>query len=305
MKLSLGPILYFWPREQVFDFYKQAASWPVDTVYLGEVVCSKRNALKLDDWLTIAEELTAAGKDVVLSTLALVEAESELKRMHRIAENGHFLVEANDMAAVQAVAGKVPFVAGPHLNVYNTETLSLLYELGAKRWVMPVELSRDTLRALLIGMPEGMETEVFAFGRIPLAFSARCFVARAEGLPKDNCQLRCLDYSDGLLLHSQEDEAFLAMNGIQTQSAGSCNLLGAVPEMRELGVELLRLSPQSRGMDRIVALFKQAIEGEGDLAEAVAQSERIAAGESCNGFWYGEAGMVRVSEALRARSAAS
>lgn len=305
MKISLGPILYFWPREQVFDFYKQVASWPVDTVYLGEVVCSKRNTMRLDDWLTIAGELTAAGKEVVLSTLALVEAESELKRMHRIAGNGRFMVEANDMAAVQAVAGRVPFVAGPHLNVYNNETLSLLNELGAKRWVMPVELSRDTLKVLQAGMPGGMETEVFAFGRIPLAFSARCFIARAEGLPKDNCQLRCLDYADGLLLKSQEDEAFLAMNGIQTQSAGSCNLLGAVPEMQELGVEVLRLSPQSQGMERIVGLFRQVINGEIDLAEAVAQSEKIAAGESCNGFWYGEAGMVKVSDAARAQSVAS
>lgn len=297
MKISLGPILYFWPRDQVIDFYRQAVEWPVDTVYLGEVVCSKRNALKLDDWLSIADELTSAGKEVVLSTLALVEAESELKRMHRIAENGRFMVEANDMAAVQAVAGKAPFVAGPHLNVYNDETLSLLHELGARRWVMPVELSRDTLKELLAAMPAGMQTEVFAFGRIPLAFSARCFTARAEGLPKDDCQLRCLDYADGLLLRSQEDESFLAMNGIQTQSAGSCNLLGAVPEMQELGVDLLRLSPQSRGMDRIVALFSQVISGDLEMEEAVARSEKIAAGESCNGFWYGEAGMIKVAEA--------
>jgi len=303
MKISLGPILYFWPREQVFDFYKQAAAWPVDTVYLGEVVCSRRNTMKLEDWLAIAEELTAAGKEVVLSTLALVEAESELKRMKRIAENGRFLVEANDMAAVHALAGKAPFVAGPHLNVYNNETLALLNDHGAKRWVMPVELSRDTLRALRTGMPAGMETEVFAFGRIPLAFSARCFIARAEGLPKDDCQLRCLDYSDGLLLRSQDEKNFLAMNGIQTQSAGSCNLLGAVPEMQQMGVELLRLSPQSRGMDRIVALFRQVIDGEIDTAEAIALSEKIAAGETCNGYWYGEAGMMRVSEAAQAQSA--
>ncbi len=305
MKISLGPILYFWPREQVFEFYRQAAEWPVDTVYLGEVVCSKRNALKLDDWLVIAEELTKAGKEVVLSTLALVEAESELKRMHHIAENGRFLVEANDMAAVHAVAGKVPFVAGPHLNVYNNETLSLLHELGAMRWVMPVELSRDTLKVLQEAMPAGMQTEVFAFGRIPLAFSARCFIARAEGLPKDDCQLRCLDYSDGLLLRSQEDESFLAMNGIQTQSAGSCNLIGALPEMQGLGVDFLRLSPQSRFMDRMVGLFRQIIDGKIDLAEAVAQSEKIAAGDSCNGFWYGEAGMLKVGEATGIQVSAS
>jgi collagenase-like PrtC family protease len=100
-----------------------------------------------------------------------------------------------------------------------------------------------------------------------------------------------------MLLRSQDEKNFLAMNGIQTQSAGSCNLLGAVPEMQRMGVELLRLSPQSRGMDRIVALFRQVIDGEIDTAEAMALSEKLAVGETCNGYWYGEAGMLQVNEA--------
>jgi len=291
MKISLGPILYFWPREQVLDFYRQAVDWPVDIVYLGEVVCAKRSAMKLDDWLLIAEELNEAGKEVVLSTLALVEAESELKRMHRIAANGRFMVEANDMAAVQAVAGHVPFVAGPHLNVYNNETLALLAELGARRWVMPVELSRDTLQALTPRMPESMETEIFAFGRLPLAFSARCFIARAEGLPKDDCQLRCMDYSDGLLLQTQDEKGFLAMNGIQTQSASTCALLDEIPEMQAMGIDVLRLSPQSRGMERVVSLFAEVLADEPDTGERQALLEKLALGELSNGFWHGKAGM--------------
>ena len=49
MKLSLGPILYYWERERVLDFYAQVAGWPVDVVYLGEAVCSKRRALRPDN----------------------------------------------------------------------------------------------------------------------------------------------------------------------------------------------------------------------------------------------------------------
>jgi collagenase-like PrtC family protease len=295
MKLSLGPILYFWPREQVFDFYRQAAEWPVETIYLGEVICSRRNALRLEDWLQLADELSNAGKEVVLSTLALMEAESELLRMRRIADNGRFLVEANDMAAVHAVAGKVPFVAGPHLNAYNHETLKLLHELGAKRWVMPVELSQESLQAIMAGLPEGMETEVFAFGRAPLAFSARCFIARAADLPKDNCQLRCLEYADGLLLKSQDGKEFLAMNGIQTQAASTTSLLAEVSQLKNMGVEMLRLSPQSQDMERVVQLFDQARNEQLDLNEAQSILERFSIGEISNGFWHGKAGMENLS----------
>ena len=40
MKLSLGPVLYYWQRETLFDFYEQIADTAVDIVYLGEAVCS-------------------------------------------------------------------------------------------------------------------------------------------------------------------------------------------------------------------------------------------------------------------------
>ncbi len=49
-------------------------------------------------------------------------------------------------------------------------------------------------------------TEVFAFGRMPLAFSARCFTARHHRLKKDECDFRCRDDADGLLLATSEGE---------------------------------------------------------------------------------------------------
>ena len=39
MKLALGPLLYYWPRQATLAFYADMAEAPVDTVYLGETVC--------------------------------------------------------------------------------------------------------------------------------------------------------------------------------------------------------------------------------------------------------------------------
>ena len=101
MKISIGPIQYFWAKEKVLDFYHEVSQSRADIVYLGETVCPKRRELRLDDWLQIGDMLVTAGKEVVLSTLTLIEAESELGLLKRITANGKYMVEANDMAAVQ------------------------------------------------------------------------------------------------------------------------------------------------------------------------------------------------------------
>ncbi|MCR4300427.1 MAG: U32 family peptidase [Sulfuricaulis sp.] len=291
MKLSLGPILYFWDRDALFDFYAAIERAPVDVVYLGETVCSKRRELRLDDWLAIGERLAAAGKEVVLSTLALIEAESELAFLRRLVENGRFRVEANDMAAVNMAAGRFPFVAGPHLNTYNAGTLEVLYQAGARRWVMPVELDKHVLAGLQAQRPAGMETEVFAFGRLPLAFSARCFTARAHNLPKDDCGFRCRDYPDGLLLLTQERKPFLTVNGIQIQSAGTYNLVPYIKELETLGVDVVRLSPQTQGMFRVVEVFREALDGRTDPGMAESRLLAYMPGGFCNGYWHGQPGM--------------
>ncbi len=295
MKLSLGPIQYYWPVDQVQAFYTQAKDWPIDIVYLGEVVCSKRRELRLLDWLKIADKLEAAGKEVVLSTLALLEAESELKALQKICDNGDFKVEANDMAAVHLINSR-PFVAGPHLNVYNVSSLDLMLETGAVRWVMPLELSAKTLGELQAQRPAGLETEVFAYGHMPLAFSARCFTARAHNVPKDQCELRCLDYPQGMPLQTQEDQELFVINGIQLQSGLPCNLLGEMDTLQQLKVDVLRLSPQANGMEQIVTAFDDARRGvASDAIDSLMKSEQ----EWCNGYWHGEAGMLNVNAVLK------
>lgn len=286
MKLSLGPLLYYWSREDTLALYEAACDWSVDIVYLGETVCSRRHLLRLPDWLELADRLADQGKEVVLSTLPLIESESDLKAMRKLIGNGRHRVEANDFGAVRlCIEAGVPFVAGPTLNVYNPDTLAMLAESGAVRWVPPVEMNHAMLKAMPV--PAGMATELFAYGRLPLAYSARCFTARHYNLQKDDCQFKCLEHPDGLTLSTREDQPFLAMNGIQTQSARIYSLAHRANELRAAGVEVLRLSPQYRNMAAVVEHYRAALDGA--VADPAALRKFMYA-DPCDGYWLGRSG---------------
>ena len=286
MKLSLGPLQYFWPREQVLAFYRQTRDWPIDIIYLGETVCSKRRELRTRDWIELAEELADQGREIVLSGLALLEAESELGALRRLVRNGRFSVEANDMSAVQLCREHgVRFVGGPTLNIYNARTLQLLREDGLYRLALGVEQGRDLLRALDEQTRAAGETlpelEIIAWGRLPLSYSARCFTARALDVAKDQCEFRCIEHPDGLPLATRENQSFLTINGIQIQSHEVFDLCPELPELREAGIDILRLYPQIGDMASIVAYFDAARDG-------ILPLERRGA---INGYWNGGVGM--------------
>lgn len=288
-RLSLGPVQYHWPAQRLREFYREIETAPVDIVYLGETVCSKRRSLRLSDWMEIAERLREAGKEVVLSTLALVEASSELGYIRRLCSNGRFMVEANDMSAVQMLAGKVPFAGGASLNIYNPKTLRKLAGLGLRRWVMPVELAGNALSGFAREMPAGVETEVFAWGRLPLAYSARCYTARAHNVAKDACEFCCGGYPDGLLLQTREDNEFLLINGIQIQSARVHCVIDDLTA--PCSADIFRINPQSANTPRIVTLFSKVLRGNICSRDAMAELDSLAAAELCNGFFHGMAGM--------------
>jgi collagenase-like PrtC family protease len=300
MKISVGPILYYWPRQKVQDFYTEMVKTPAEIIYLGETVCAKRRELRNSDWLELARQLGDSGKQIVISTLALIESRADIKALQKLCAQSHCLVEANDMAAVQIlVENNLPFVAGASINIYNAHSLNILYKKGMQRWVMPVELSRESLADILqdagrMGFADSIETEVFSYGKLPLAYSARCFTARAKNLAKDNCKLSCIEFPDGLAVHSQALHSqalqnstnapqLFTINGIQTQSGKSYNLLDQSQLMQRIGVDIMRISPQS---ENTAAVINRAA-----TFETKHPALQLVDQEQCNGYWYGIPGM--------------
>ncbi|MGY2575751.1 U32 family peptidase [Vibrio sp. C8] len=287
MKYALGPLLYFWPKQDVENFYQQAKESSADIIYLGETVCSKRREMKPQHWFDIAKELSSAGKQVVLSTMALFEAPSEINVLKKYIDNGDFAIEANDVSAIQMAHEKgIPFIVGPAVNTYNAYALQIFLKQGMTRWCMPVELSRDWLNNVLlqcekIGIRNQFEVEVFSHGYLPLAYSARCFTARAENRAKDECETCCIKYPTGIQVSSQEGQSVFNLNGIQTQSGYCYNLMNDLPSMEGL-VDVVRLSPLGVETFQHLDKFKQNEHG---------RHPTTLESQQCNGYWHQLAGL--------------
>lgn len=288
MKYALGPILYYWPKIETEKFYHAAMQSEADIIYMGETVCTKRREMKVADWIALAKEVSNSGKQVILSTLALLEAASEINEMRQLINNGEFLIEANDLAAINlAQEHRLPFVAGPAINCYNALTLKLLQKQGMIRWCMPVELSRDWLLNVLqqfesLKIQRQFEIEVFSYGYLPLAYSARCFTARSEDRPKDKCETCCIKYPTGREVFSQEQQKVFVLNGIQTQSGYCYNLGNNLKDMQGL-VDIVRLSPQGIETLAMLQQFKANETGQVPI--------KIISKHDCNGYWNGIAGL--------------
>ena len=300
MKISLAPISYCWSKTNVEHFYQQVASSAIDTVYLGETVCSRRRELKFNDYLDLANMLRAHGKHVVLSTMALIEAQSELNELKRAIDNGEFSIEANDMAAVYfAHQAKVPFVCGSSINNYNRTSLDLLHKKGMYRFVMPCELSRQWLQTVINGGDKpAFEIEVLGHGYLPLAHSARCFTAKHYQLPKDKCQTICQRHAKGLLAQTQESQPLLRLNGIQTQSAAKIDLIEQIPQMAAMGVDLWRISPNKLAdieMGSTLAIALNKTEPNNIMTQEFINPNNR---HNCNGYWLGLPGMDYSNEVV-------
>nr|WP_315593549.1 U32 family peptidase [uncultured Cupriavidus sp.] len=286
-RIALGPLLYYWPRADVLRFYAAVAESAIDRVYLGEAVCTRRHEMRFADWLDIAQMLRESGKQVVLSTPVLVESDSDIAVMRRVCAQDDFLVEANDLGAVHCRTRRA-FVAGPHLNVYHADTLAWLGGLGAHGCTVPVEMDGATMMALAAARPAGMTLEAMVWGRMPLAFSARCFTARHHRLRKDACEFRCIEYPDGLVANTGEGQAFFTLNGIQTQSATCLDLCGNVASMAGAGIDYMRVSPHATGTLEVVAHLDAIRSG---LRVASPSNVMPADAAPSNGYWTGAPGI--------------
>jgi collagenase-like PrtC family protease len=293
--LTLGPVYYLWNPEKWRDFhFRIADEAPVDRVVIGETICSKRQHFIEPHLAEVVERLEKAGKTVILSTLALVTLNRESKQIRDMAEVNEHPLEANDLSALAILKDK-PHTVSPLVNVYNGPTVRLLASRGATRICLPPELPFASVKQIVAECP-GIEFEVFAFGRMPLAISARCAHARSKGRIKDNCQFVCGEDPDGLPVRTLDRQSFLALNGVQTVSHACQSLIGELDHLVAAGIGSFRLSPQDCDMVAVARLHRDVLDETTDADEAVSKLQDIyPAAPLANGFHHAREGAAWVA----------
>lgn len=293
LELTLGPVFFNWPVPMWSDFYARIADEAdVDRVVVGEAVCSKREPFKTEAVLAAAERLAKAGKRVFYATLAMPTTSREIQGIADLIDAG-MTVEANDIATIHLLKGR-EHICGPFLNIYNEAALGMHLGLGASRVCLPPELPIASIRPMA-AMSDAVE--IFAFGRPPLAISARCYHARLHGLSKDSCQFVCDRDPDGLAVDTMDGQHFLAANGVQTMGANVVTVVAQVAELKAFGVASLRLSPHTCDMVKVAGIFRQLSDGKTGPAEASAQLTALGLpGPLSDGFIRGVPGAQLVGE---------
>jgi collagenase-like PrtC family protease len=291
--LTVGPLLFNWTADEFSDFYARIADEaPVDRVTIGESVCSKRTPYYEDRIPAAVERLQRGGKEVILSSLAMVTLEREKRAAHELFDQTALEVELNDLTLMNWAKPETPFSIGPLVNVYNEATLGFLARQGARRFCLPPELPFASVVVLAAAAATcGAEIELWAYGRIPLAISGRCYHARVHGLSKDSCQFVCARDADGLAVRTLDGANFLAVNGVQTLSHTYCNLIGDLDTLAKAGVTSLRLSPHTGDFIGVTRTFAEVASGALSASEGLDRLRQSAPQAAfSDGFLFGDCG---------------
>lgn len=293
MKITLGPIPFLWGKDQIISFYKEIADSSVSVVYVGEVVCSKRSALGVNTLRKIGQILQDAGKEVVISTLGLITNRAELDFIESL-KGLPFPFEANNPGTINILADK-DIVGGPHLAIYNASTAKFLHSTGLKRIVFMPELDRRTIETISMSVPS-CEKEIIVFGNLPLAFSWRCYTARAVNISKANCAIICKDYPYGMPLETTDGMPLFNINGTQLMSGKKACMIEQIDTIRELGIEYIRIIPQIQNTTDIIDIFSEVTEGNLSPQNALETLRMYAPEGIGNGWFYGKPGWEYVEK---------
>ena len=86
------------------------------------------------------------------------------------------------------------------------------------------------------------------------------------------------------MLRTREDESFLVLNGIQTQSAKTQNLIRNMYDFIDLKIDVIHISPQSKGTEQIIDIFHDCLRGKLAVSDAEKTLQQYIKTGECDGY---------------------
>ncbi|MEO8121513.1 MAG: U32 family peptidase, partial [Rhodoferax sp.] len=74
------------------------------------------------------------------------------------------------------------------------------------------------------------------------------------------------------------------------------NLLPELGAMQAMGVDVVRISPQSLHTAEIVHLFHDVLTQQSSVEAALQTMDGLMPDQACNGYWYGKPGLEQLAQ---------
>ena len=234
---------------------KAAVRFGADAVYGGLNRFGLRAAAGNFDWEELDEALGIvhqAGKKFYL-TLNILPYDDELDDLARDAKRacqaGVDAAIVSDLGAFAVLRRRVPELAlhvSTQANVMNAAAAQVFIDLGARRIVLSREMSLERIAALRKQIPGDIQLEAFVHGAMCMAHSGRCMLSdhlAGRGGNRGACAQPCRwEYT---VLEAKRPEEPMPVledeRGTYLFSAYDLNMLSHLPEMRDAGIESLKI----------------------------------------------------------------
>jgi len=73
-------------------------------------------------------------------------------------------------------------------------------------------------------------------------------------------------------------------------------MIADLENVKTMGVDILRISPQSRHTPKVIQYFADAIQGNCSAVDAQHNITKLIPTDACDGYWYGKPGMDQTTE---------
>jgi len=189
----------------------------------------------------------------VCVTLPRVIHDNELDKCTKLLE------KAREMGVTQALVGNIghiPYamslgfkVRGDFgLNIYNSQTLGVFKELGLLSAMLSFEMRLEQIRDI----SKSVDTEMFAYGRLPLMITENCMIRNTSGVC--NC-----DNFTGITDKMGANFPVVREFGCRNVVLNSQKLFMAdkMKDLEKLGVRALRLSFTTENSRECLSVFKR------------------------------------------------